>query len=325
MMGLGPINRYCHLAKDTLMRRILAITTIASAAFLSNVSVAQDKTEDVQVMVVGVYHFANPGLDEHNIDVDSVLTPRRQAELDDLAQALAAFRPTRVMVEVDAPGPDYRIAEYDSFSTAMLAEDPNEITQIGYRLADRSGLDSVEGIDVRSKIGEEDYFPIDQVRSAAQRSGQASILDDLDRDVGGWVENFTSSQSHRSIPDMLIEVNSAGYPGDQRFYDRLLPVAVGDEMAGAYLNGRWYTRNAMIFAKLMRVAKPGDRIAVVFGAGHIPWLRHFAGTVAGYSFVDPKPYLELARNLSARSADSTDASVNCGELMGDQRNCADNR
>ncbi len=55
-----------------------------------------------------------------------------------------------------------------------------------------------------------------------------------------------------------------------------------------------YLRNAKIFAKLMRQAKPGDRIVVVYGAGHNYWLRHFAGATPGYVSVDPMPYLKAA-------------------------------
>ena len=31
----------------------------------------------VEVMVLGAYHFGNPGRDTHNIKVDTVLTPQR--------------------------------------------------------------------------------------------------------------------------------------------------------------------------------------------------------------------------------------------------------
>ena len=64
-----------------------------------------------------------------------------------------------------------------------------------------------------------------------------------------------------------------------------------EQQPGADLNAYWDLRNAKIFAKLMTVAKPGDRILVVYGAGHNYWLRHFAGTVPGYRNVDPAPYL----------------------------------
>ncbi len=53
-------------------------------------------------------------------------------------------------------------------------------------------------------------------------------------------------------------------------------------------------RNAKIFGKLMQAAKPGDRVLVVFGAGHGYWLRQFAQTTVGYRLVDVVPYLDSA-------------------------------
>lgn len=72
------------------MRRITALAALLSTALLPTAAFGQENGDDVQVMIVGVYHFANPGLDEYNMEVGSVLTPRRQAELEDLAQALSA-------------------------------------------------------------------------------------------------------------------------------------------------------------------------------------------------------------------------------------------
>ena len=39
---------------------------------------------EVQVMLLGTYHFANPGRDVIKQDIDDVLQPKRQAELEDL-------------------------------------------------------------------------------------------------------------------------------------------------------------------------------------------------------------------------------------------------
>ncbi len=71
--------------------------------------------------MVGTYHFDSPGLDLHNPKVDDVLKPRRQRELDALAEALATFRPTKIMVErVPRPG-DLTDAGYAKFTPADLA------------------------------------------------------------------------------------------------------------------------------------------------------------------------------------------------------------
>ena len=259
---------------------------------------AEEGKGDIEVMVVGAFHMHNPGRDEQNVDVDSVLTGRRQAELDDLVSALAAFRPTKVMVEMMAPQPGYAIAEYETFSSDLLKNDPNEIVQIGYRLAHRLGLEHVQGIDVQAKAGEEDYFPIDRVRAAAARSGQSEILAELDKSVGEWAQKFSASQSERTIANLFYEINQPDFVGNQRYYDLMLAIAAEDDLAGAYINARWYSRNVQIFAKLMRVATPGDRVVVIYGVGHVPWLRHFAQTIDGYTYVDPLPYLALADQLT---------------------------
>ena len=61
---------------------------------------------------------------------------------------------------------------------------------------------------------------------------------------------------------------------------------------GAELNAYWYMRNAKIFSKLSLVAKPGDRILILFGAGHNFWLRHFVQQTWGYVLVEPGEYLK---------------------------------
>ena len=99
---------------------------------------------------------------------------------------------------------------------------------------------------------------------------------------------------------MLIRYNDPSTPmGGQDSYYSLLRLGDGNEQPGADLNAMWYLRNAKIFAKLINVAKPGDRILVVYGAGHGYWLRHFASTTPGYSSVDVRPYLEKAASKLA--------------------------
>ncbi len=41
----------------------------------------------------------------------------------------------------------------------------------------------------------------------------------------------------------------------------------------------------------MQVAKPGDRILVVFGAGHAYWLRDFVQHTPGFQLAEPTAYL----------------------------------
>ncbi len=249
----------------------------------------------VQVMVLGTYHFGNPGRDKVNVHVDDVTTPQRQRELDALADAVAAFKPTRVMVEVQRPGPSYDVTDFATFSPAVLRIDRDETTQIGYRIAARVGLRSVQGIDEQPGKDEPDYFPIDRVEAYAKARGEQEYLDAAFATVQASARQFEKEQSVTSIPEMLIRYNDPSTPmGGQDLYYSLLRFGDGADQPGADLNALWYLRNAKIFSKLINVAKPGDRILIVYGAGHGYWLRHFAATTPGYNSVDVAPYLKRA-------------------------------
>ncbi len=273
------------------MRRLLA------ALFLTAVlPQPAGAAAPVEVMVLGSYHFGNPGHDINNIAADSVLTPQRQAELDAVATAIMAFRPTRVMVEMQSDAPDFAVAEYPAMTADKMRGEANEIVQIGYRIARRAGLSLVSGIDEQPKAGEPDYFPYDKVEAAAKKFGQEPVLAASNADIKPWIKDFEARQKVETIAQLLTRMNTPGtaVTGMGGYY-AMLPIGDADSQPGADLNAMWYLRNAKIFGKLMHVAKPGDRVLVVYGSGHSYWLRHFASEAPGYVNVDPLPYLARAQ------------------------------
>ncbi|HZR06384.1 MAG TPA: DUF5694 domain-containing protein [Candidatus Udaeobacter sp.] len=70
-------------------------------------------------------------------------------------------------------------------------------------------------------------------------------------------------------------------------------VAAGRQQHAARRGSQWVLvlRNAKIFARLTRIAKPGDRILVTFGAGHCYWLRHLVRNTPGFVLVEANDYL----------------------------------
>jgi hypothetical protein len=60
---------------------------------------------------------------------------------------------------------------------------------------------------------------------------------------------------------------------------------------GADLLAAWYARNVRIFVNLLRVAQPGDRILVLFGAGHLGILRELVRSAPGFQLIDPRLHL----------------------------------
>jgi hypothetical protein len=275
------------------MLKILAAVAIL---VLPGAAVAQTPApEPVQVMVLAVPHLDNPGRDVHNATIDPVTTPDKQGQLARIADDLARFRPTAIAIERVAPDPSTMIdAQFADYSPDWLLSRPDERVQIGYRLAALADVDRVYAVDEKDREGQPSYFPYGAVVAWAQTHEQAGELQAMGGVARAFLADMERRQRTETLGLLLAEVNAPDAPmssANVSMYYRFLQFGGGDDLPGAELNGRWYTRNAMIFAKLMQVARPGDRIVLMFGAGHAYWLRHFASTTPGFVLVEPTDYL----------------------------------
>jgi hypothetical protein len=242
-------------------------------------------------MVLGVYHFDNPGLDLVNMEADDVLLPKRQAELDDLADRLLEFQPTAIAVESARRTQSGIDPDFAGFVPEDLARNRNEIVQIGYRVAHEAGLDRVYAVDEQE--GEISYFPFDRIESFAERTGRETELASMIESIKAQAEHMMRDQATTSIPEILARENAPATIRDMHseFYYGLLDMSDAEDHAGAALNYGWYARNAEIFSNIAEFAQPGDRILVIYGSGHNYWLRHFASETPGFALVEPVPYL----------------------------------
>ena len=164
-------------------------------AFLTTNLSAQTQSASpvpIQVMVLGTYHFGNPGLDLHNMKVDSVLTPTKQTELADVASRLAKFNPTKIAVEALSDRLDFATKKFDSFTPETLTKDPDERVQIAFRLAHQLGQKSVYGIDEQSDTI--DYFPFDKVETYAKRHEKTAMFNRMQEDVEKMVKETEAAQ-----------------------------------------------------------------------------------------------------------------------------------
>lgn len=258
----------------------------------------QEKPTDsnvVQVMVIGSEHFANPGLDVINIEPIDVLTPQRQKELQAIAESLREFEPTLVAIERVTEAPNYIDTGFDTFKESDLLSKRNESIQIGYRLANLAGLTRVYGIDEQPSEGEPDYFPMQKLMEQINKQGRMAEFQSMIGDVTERLNSFTKDNSHRDLAEYLALSNTLGSPliDDDMYFD-LMKFDQGESQAGAELFAYYMMRNTKIMSKLMNVTKPGDRVVIIYGAGHKPWFEYILNGLSDYESVDPVPYLEKA-------------------------------
>lgn len=246
----------------------------------------------IEVMILGSYHMDNPGNDVHNARIDPVTTPGKQAQLQVVSRALARFNPTAIGIERVADDPaTLQDQAWPAFTPADLLTNPDERFQIGYRLAHDLGLQRVYAIDEQDRDGQPSYFPFSEVMQWVEANGKQAQFAELNSRMATLTTEMERRQSG-TVAELLAWMNSPEYVAfGQGVYAGLMIFGDGAERPGPYLNGRWYTRNAIIFANLMKVARPGDRIVVIYGAGHGYWLRQLVSTTPGYKLIEPNDYL----------------------------------
>lgn len=222
-----------------------------------------------EVLVLGVYHMSNPGRDIVDMRADDVLAPRRQAEIEDVVAVLEKFHPTKIAVE--AAFDDDAIAKrYGEYLAGRHELTRNEIEQIGFRLAKQLGHRTVYAVDADGE------FPFARLADYARAHGRTKELDALMGEITNKVKATDAYLASHTVLETLLYMNSDERAAeDVGFYYRQAHLGEPWDWAGADLVSDWFRRNMRIYSNVVRLAdSPSERVLVIFGAGHLGWLRH---------------------------------------------------
>jgi len=234
-----------------------------------------------QLLIVGFYHFENPGLDLVKSELDDHTSPKRQREIQELNARLAGFRPTKIAIEHPATS-DAAQSKYAKWKSSGGELTASETEQVGFRLAKELGHERVYPVD----------YKLDLDFEAVMKAADEATMKEFQTTVG-MVQSFMATLKDRPVIDNLALLNS---PSADRmgngFYLRLLSVGSPSEHPGAKLAADWYARNLYWLANLAKIAQPKDRILVICGSGHASLLRSILRDSIDFEVVDPLPYLK---------------------------------
>lgn len=248
--------------------------------------------EPAQVMVLGTYHFANPGLDVVKTEVADVLSPEKQREIREVVEALARFRPTKIAVEERPTAAPRLDSLYRAYRAGQYELSRNETDQLGFRLAARFDHPRVYPIDHKGE------FPFEAVMEYAQAHDSA-FVEYVQRTLAEVTAEENRRQKELSIGQNLRERNDPQrIAAEHGAYMRFAQVGAGDTYVGADLVSKWYERNVRIFSNLQRIAEPSDRILVIFGSGHAAILRELIEYAPDMVLVEARDYLPPAQHVA---------------------------
>ena len=262
---------------------VLMCSAVGSAATAQQQSAAIG--ERPQILILGSYHFDNPGLDIVKTDVADVLTPAKQAEIEQVVEALSRFRPTKIAVEVRADRARQLDSLYGAYRAGRHTRSRSEVQQLGFRLAERFGHPRLYPLD---HAGE---FPFGAVMQYAQQH-DPDFVRRVQQVTAEIASEENRQQRQNSIGEILRLKND---PADIRrghaLYLEFARVGAGDTYVGADLLAKWYDRNIRIFSDVQRIAQPGDRVLVIFGTGHAAILRELIASDSRLELVEARGYL----------------------------------
>ncbi len=221
-----------------------------------------------EVLVLGVYHMANPGHDIFNAQVDDVLAPKRQTEMTQLIEVLKRFRPTKIAIESNTGSA--RVGQYSDYLAGKYTLSRNEIDQIGYRLAKELGHKTIYPVDADGD------FPYPRLVKYAKATERSKELEEVTAGWGEMVKEQNAYLASHTVLETLLYVNADNRVArDVGLYYRAAQLGEPYDWAGADLLADWFRRNVRIYSNVMQlVDSPNERVLVIFGYGHLGWLRH---------------------------------------------------
>lgn len=241
--------------------------------------ILQQDFTPASVLLVGSFHFAYYGADSHvtkEEDQVNVLLPDRQKEVEDLVDYIARFKPNKIVVE-GGRNSGYIIRRYEEYLEDPKSLRANEIDQIAFRLMKQFDLDTLYGCDAGSLARDFGNHKDSTVFNTFMDSiWREEIYEDdaLNARYYEYYDNEDKLALEHSLLEYFKHMNT----------DKALNRGFGHYIIGGFKGGEfegadglaihWYNRNLRILRNIQNVTEEGDRIMVLFGAGHMTILKN---------------------------------------------------
>lgn len=250
-----------------------------------------------KAMVLGVPHFSTSGDSYKQKFPFDILEKKRQEELNLLLEKIAAYKPTKILVEWNRIQNDsITNIEYSKFlkNDFDISTEPNEVYQIGFKLAKRLNHEKIYCSDAK-KIWYGVELDWDNYSEEAYMKSKGQYQKANRYNHESFYRLGDSLKSVRPLVEHLVWLNEPfNRLKSHQFYLTWLIEGAGDNYLGADNIGSQYSRNLRIFANAFDVTNfdNEDRILLIYGASHVWQLRQFFSDSPDFDYVEPNSYLE---------------------------------
>jgi hypothetical protein len=243
--------------------------------------------EKAKVLVVGVFHFDYPGLDEHKTTDENkvdVLKEPKKSEMTELVEYIKKFKPTKIAIEADPGwGATGKLKEYNQ---GAHRDKRDERYQLAIRIASEINLDTV--YEVNSYSLSRELYETDSLTQKRLTDGIDWEYEDPYWDyTENWFGEDDKLVSKSTLKDYITYINS---PESHQYGYGIYLISgfkSGGHKGADMLSIWWYNRNLRIFRNIQDITEGSeDRIMVVMGNGHAAILRQLFEASPEYQFIE---------------------------------------
>lgn len=251
-----------------------------------------------KAMVLGVFHFHNPGLDGYKPKFPyNILENKRQKELETLLNKIAVYKPTKILVEWDRIKDDSianeRYLKYLK-GTFSIDDKSNEVYQIGFKLAKKLNHEKIYCSDASAEwVGVE--MDWDKYDAEAYLKSKGQYEKSTRYNFQSFYELMDSLKTVQTLTEHLAMLNSPKnrLKDHQAYLTDLILEGAGDNYLGADAVTKWYRRNLRIFSNAYDFTDfdKEERLLLIYGSGHVWQLRQFFMDSPDFEYIEPINYL----------------------------------
>jgi hypothetical protein len=256
-----------------------------------------------QVLLIGTFHFHNPGMDAVKLNNFDVLSAASQKELEYITDQIKKFHPDKIFVEwdyKDQKGLDslyqrYTAGSYDSFIEANFKGKKNydfykknEIVQLGFRAAKKAGLKQLNAIDYPMNL------PFDTVMKVINSAGQSALMEEINMATVQLGKQASDKMSKLNLTALIEDNNTLAYRKTNnglyiKYFNR---AGLQNNFAGADAVNAWYKRNLYMYSMIQKSSQQAQRIMILLGSGHVSMIKKFIDDEQIFHVIEPKDLLD---------------------------------
>lgn len=228
-----------------------------------------------EVLLIGTFHYNNPGADIAKTKSFNILSEASQLELQKISSSIKDFNPSKIFVEwpyneqkeLDSLYQLYLNGQY--FANEGLSDFylKNEIFQLAFRVAKENNHKKVFAIDYTKTS-----FPFDEVMADVVNNDQTELETKISKAIYRFTEEFDSKiESGASLTELTMFLNKPEMRAfSNHFHNELMLMAGGkNDFSGPFLTSEWFKRNLYMWSFVIKQTKKSDeKIMILVGASH---------------------------------------------------------